>query len=145
METGEFFAQAMPLLALHREELTTNKELMVLNPLRSAYEEIEARGGLLLLGAFDGAGALVGYSAGIIAPNLHYADVLMCQNDVLFVLPDHRGTSLGIRLIRETEAYAVALGCHLALWHAKPDTALNDIMPRMGCRVQDVMWSKVLG
>lgn len=139
----ELLDQAHDLLVLHREELTTDKDLMVLNPHREGYLALEQAGALIVLGAYAG-DELIGYSANIIGPNLHYGNLLMCQNDVLFIHPEHRGTSIGIRLIRETEERARLVGCNLMLWHAKPHTALDAILPRLGCKVQDVIWSKVL-
>jgi predicted GNAT superfamily acetyltransferase len=144
MSAEQLLDEGMELFARHREELTTNKALMVLNPHRQAYLNADAAGAMIVLGAFDGAGELVGYSANLIAPNLHYADLLMCQNDVLFVVHKHRGTSIGVRLIRETEAQAALAGCRLMLWHAKPGTPLDRLLPRMGCKVQDIIHSKVL-
>lgn len=144
MTAEELLDAGMVLFAQHREELTTDKALMVLNPCREIYLHIDSHGGMISLGAFTDDGALIGYSANTIGPNLHYADLLMYANDVLFVMPEHRGTSAGIRLIRETEARAKARGCQLMLWHAKPGTALDCLLPRMGCRVQDIIHSKVL-
>jgi predicted GNAT superfamily acetyltransferase len=139
----ELLNEAHDLLVLHREELTTDKELMVLDPHREGYAALDNAGAMIILAAYAGE-ELIGYSANILGPNLHYASVMMCQNDVLFIHPEHRGTSIGIRLIQQTEDLARLKGCNLMLWHAKPRTALDAILPRLGCRVQDVIWSKAL-
>lgn len=136
---AEFLDMALPLLAEHRDELATDKALMVLNPDREKYEMLDAAGVLLVIGAFRG-GELIGYSANIVCPNMHYSDLWQCQNDVLFVTRAHRKGPLGLKLIRETERRGRERGAEIMLWHAKPGTNLDKLMPRLGATVQDVIW-----
>jgi hypothetical protein len=95
------------------------------------------------MGAFDG-DELVGYSINIVSKNLHYSDLVVCQNDILFVSGDYRKGATGLRLMRDTERAASALGAKLMLWHAKPETNLHAVLPRLKYRVQDVVYSRVL-
>lgn len=139
----EWIEQAWHLLEAHREELTTNKGLMILKPDISTYEMLESKKALLSLGAFSG-DEIIGYSINILANNLHYADLMMCQNDVLYVREDKRQGPTGLRLIYETERLAKDRGADLMLWHAKPDTNLNELLPRLAYRVQDVVYTRVL-
>ena len=142
-----FFETALPLMVAHREELTTNKELMQLNPRVDVYDQLEGTGALLALAAYDDDGEIVGYSVNIVSPNLHYADVLQCQNDLLFTA-EHARSKVGLALVRATEAEAKARGCRLMLWHAKPASAMSRLMQaecdRGRSRVQDVVYSKDL-
>ena len=140
---ASWIERAWDLLCAHREELTTNPDLIVLKPRVAAYETLEDAGKLLVLGLFDG-DDLVGYSANLIDCNLHYGDLLVCQNDVLFVSPAHRQSRGGLLLIRTTEQEAKLRGAALMLWHAKPGTALEKLMPALGYRVQDIIHSKVI-
>jgi predicted GNAT superfamily acetyltransferase len=140
----EWIEQAWRLLEAHREELTTNKGLMILKPDISTYEMLESKNALLSLGAFDGDDEIVGYSVNIMAHNLHYSDLMMCQSDVLYVREDKRQGPAGLKLMRETERLAKERGAQMMLWHAKPDTNLDQILPRMGYRVQDVVYTRVL-
>lgn len=132
----------MPLLAVHREELTTNKQLMVLKPDWERYRVLEESGALFTLIAKDG-DELIGYSCNLISTNLHYADLVYVHNDLLFLRADHRGTT-GLRLIRETEDEARRRGARLIVWHAKPGTVLDKLLLRRGYRVQDVLYMKEL-
>lgn len=140
---SEWIDRAWPLLAEHREELATNKALMQLNPARESYQALEAVDQLLTLGMFEG-DELVGYSVNVIAQNLHYADVRVCQNDLLFLRADLRNGRNGLALLGETVQRAHERGCSLMLWHAKPDTALAKMLPKLGYQVQDVVYSKEL-
>ena len=65
-------------------------------------------------------------------------------NDLLFVSKEHRGGSLGIKLMKATEKHAKLLGCKLMLWHAKQDTTLAQMLPRLRYGVQDIVFSKEL-
>ena len=141
--TEEWIKQVWGLFEAHREELTTNKALMVLNPDVSTYVSLQKNGSLLALAAFDG-DEQVGYSINIIVRNLHYADVLMCQNDVIFVRDDKRKGPTGLRLLRETERLAQARGADVMLWHAKPKTNLADVLQRLEYGVQDIVYMRAL-
>lgn len=143
IDATQYIADAWPLLADHREELATNKELMILKPDMPVYIHLEDNGALLSLGAFDG-DRIVGYSVNIMSRNLHYADLMMCQNDVLYLDPAYRTGPNGLRLIRETERLARERGCHLMLWHAKPGTNLLAMLPKLGYGTQDVVFSRGL-
>jgi len=135
----QFFDQAVDLLVEHREELATDKALMVLKPDFDKYYAMDDLGALLVIGAYRG-GRLIGYSVNIISQNLHYADLRQCQNDVLFLTKSERRGSAGLRLIRKTQEMARLEGAKIMLWHAKPETNLDQLMPRMGGAVQDVIW-----
>lgn len=131
------------LLEAHWHESARNKHLMVLKPDVARYQTLETAGALLSLVAYVDE-AIVGYSVNIVSPHLHYADLLCAHNDVLFVAAEYRTTPLGLKLIRETERAARARGVHLMLWHAKQDTALSNILPKMGCKVQEIIYTKEL-
>ena len=139
----EWIEQAWRLLEAHREELTTNKGLMILKPDISTYEMLESKNALLSLGAFDG-DEIVGYSVNIMAHNLHYSDLMMCQSDVLYVREDKRQGPAGLKLMRETERLAKERGAQMMLWHAKPDTNLNALLPHLNYSVQETIYTKVL-
>lgn len=134
----EFWA----LLEKHWHEVARNKQVMVLKPDRERYLQLEAQGGLLCLAAVDPDGEVVGYSVNFIGPHIHYVDLVVCNNDVLFLREDLRPSPIGLRLLKDTERLAKARGARLMLWHAKEDTALATIMPRLGYGVQDIIFSK---
>jgi len=127
----------------HWEESARNKHIMVLSPAVEVYRRIEQSGGLFAVIAYDGAD-IVGYSVNIISQNLHYSHLTMANNDLIFVAPSHRTGRTGMRLIDETERVAAKRGARMMLWHAKEDTPLARILPRTGCKVQDILFSKEL-
>lgn len=137
----EMQSLASDLFADHWDEIAKNKQVMILNPDWDAYRLLESQGKLLVLAAFID-GKMVGYSANIVARHLHYFDLVVCNNDILFVHKDHRASPIGLRLIKETEKMAKQAGAQMMLWHAKERTALDKIMPKLKYKVQDIIYSK---
>lgn len=123
-------ALAGELFAAHYDEITRHKDVCKLDPDWAAYERVEKAGALLAIGAWVGS-TMVGYSVTIVVPHLHYVDTILAQNDVLYVAPEHRGSSVGGRLISETERLAKERGASIMTWHAKPGTALDTLMTRL--------------
>lgn len=137
----DLLSHAQAMFAAHWEEIALNKSLMVLKPDLPRYHAMDAAGMLIVLGAFVG-DALVGYSLSFIAQHLHYADLRYVQNDLLFVDAAHRNSRAGLQLIRATEDAAREAGAQMVIWHAKQGTTLDALLPRLGYRVQDVMYSR---
>ena len=127
----------------HYEEIARNKQIMKLKPNWDVYKTAEEQGTLFTFLAMQN-GVCLGYSANFVANHLHYADLLFCQNDILFVQKDHRNSRLGLKLMKATENHAKTLGCKLMLWHAKEDTTLAHMLPRLKYGVQDIIYSKEL-
>jgi len=135
-----------PLLVDHREELTTNKALMKLNPDVERYRNAEAEGFGVTIVARDG-DQIVGYSINFVAPHIHYRDVLMVYNDALWTSHSHRAL-IGAQLMDATREAGKRRGAQLMAWHAKPDTTLDRIMRievrRKRARVQDTVYTEEL-
>lgn len=138
---SQMLANAGELFEEHWDEIALNKQVMILKPDEDRYRAMEQAGSLLILAAWEGE-ALVGYSVNFIVNHLHYADLRLCSNDLLFITRSKRAGRLGLKLIRETEKRAAEMGARLMLWHAKQDTALAVMMPKMGYGVQDIIFSK---
>lgn len=130
------------LLAAHWEEVAKNKDLMVLKPNEANYDLAAANGQVFTLGVFDGE-QLIGYSLNFFGQHLHYSELTVAENDVIYLVPEYRNAHVGALLIEQTELEAMRLGARLMLWHAKESTPLASILTRR-CDVQDIVFSKVL-
>jgi len=139
----EMLENAESLFAEHWDEIALNKKVMVLKPDAERYLAMEASGGLFILAAYSD-DELVGYSVNFTMQHLHYSDLCVASNDLLFVSRGHRKSRVGLQLIKATEKLAKDRGASLVLWHAKPDTALVELMPRLGYGVQDIIFSREL-
>lgn len=140
----EHIGKAGALLKAHWDEVAKNKHLMVLAPDTARYAELEKAGLLLAIGAFTEADEMVGYSVSFIGTNLHYSGLSYAHNDVVYLAKEHRGGRVGLQLLRETERLAKDRGAQLMLWHAKEQTTMANLLPRLGYGVQDIIFSKEL-
>ena len=137
----EFKVLAEPLFEEHYEEIARNKQIMKLKPNYKLYEALNSTGWLFIYVAMQG-DVCIGYSMNIMMHHLHYADLRIAQNDILFVKKELRGGRLGLRLLKATEDYAKSEGCKLMLWHAKENTALAKLLPKLKYGVQEIMYSR---
>ena len=137
----EFKVIAEPLFKPHYDEIARNKQVMKLKPNWPMYESVDKNGFLFIYLAMQD-DVCIGYSMNIMMHHFHYADLRVCQNDVLFVKKEFRGGRLGLRLLRITEDHAKSEGCKLMLWHAKENTALAKLLPKLKYGVQEIMYSR---
>ena len=137
----EFVVLADPLFEEHYEEIARNKQVMKLKPNYQLYEALNSTGWLFIYVAMRD-DVCIGYSMNIMMHHLHYADLRIAQNDILFVKKEFRGGRLGLRLLKATEDHARSEGCKLMLWHAKENTALAKLLPKLKYGVQEIMYSK---
>lgn len=112
---SDVIEEAKPLLEKHWKELAIFQDKMPLDPNYDIYFAREARGETLL-GTLRHNGALVGYWMNFIAPGLHYKSTLTLTMDILFVHPDHRGSTGGYRLSECIKKEAKRRG--VSLWYA---------------------------
>jgi len=136
----------IPLASLfeeHWDEVAKNKRLMKLDPDFDRYRLIESSGKLFCIAAVA-EDMVVGYSVNIVDSHIHYKGLTVASNDILYVMPMHRKTTVGLRIKRETEAVAKSLGAKLMLWHAKQGTSLDKILQAQHYPVQDIIYSKEL-
>ncbi|WP_443696448.1 hypothetical protein [Pseudomonas sp.] len=132
-----------PLGREHYEEIALNKTLMQYAPDIGRYRALEELGLLACVAAFDNE-VMVGYSVNIIVPHLHYMHLSTATNDMIFIAKSHRQGRTGLMLIKATRELCKARGAQIMMWHAKQDTALAKLLPRLGCRVQDIIFSEDL-
>ena len=137
----EFVVLADPLFEEHYEEIARNKQIMKLKPNYQLYEALNSTGWLFIYVAMRD-DVCIGYSMNIMMHHLHYADLRIAQNDILFVKKEFRGGRLGLRLLKVTEDHARSEGYKLMLWHAKENTALAELLPKLKYGVQEIMYSK---
>lgn len=107
------------------------------------YIACEKTGMLLTLFAYY-EDVIVGYSVNFIAPNLHKKPHITCTNDALYVDPVFRDSSLGLKLIKETEVKGKERGASLMVWHAPINTNLIHILPRRKYKTEEMVFSKEL-
>ncbi|MDE2233609.1 MAG: GNAT family N-acetyltransferase [Patescibacteria group bacterium] len=143
VKTLDTIKDAWGLLELHRNELATYKDLMILNPDIEKYKALEDAGKLFTLALYDEE-RIVGYSVFILTTALHYSDLNIASNDILYVHPDYRKSKWGLELINMSERFAKDKGMKMITWHGKENTIFTALMPKLGYKIQDITFSKVL-
>ena len=105
--------------------------------------ELEENGDLVSLVAQD-QGEVIGYSITVLCAPIHADMAFVGVNHGLFVKKDHRSGGLGARLILATESAVRQRGATAMNWHAKPATAMDRVMSRMGYDVRHTAYSRRL-
>ena len=107
----------------------------------ASYDEVESNGELITL-IVRNEGEVIGYSVTMLYMPIHSDTVLVGINSALFLRREHRSGGLGARLILATEAAARRQGAVAMSWHAKPATAMSQVMERMGYEVRHTTYSR---
>jgi hypothetical protein len=132
----DVIAEVEPLLQLHYEELTLNKDRVKLDPDWQRYAELEHAGGFHVFTARDG-DKLVGYSAFFLNTHIHYRGLMLAQNDVLYLHPEHRLGLVGVKLIKMSHSGMKKLGADKIVWHCKHSNQLKRLLLRLFPQYRD--------
>jgi hypothetical protein len=135
--------EMLSLLDEHYEELTLNKHVVKLNPNWSEYDRREKAGKFVYLTARDG-DTLIGYSAWFVDYHIHYADLKVAMNDVIFLKKEYRQGMTGIKLIKYSEKVVRELGVNKVAWHIKESNDFRPILQRMGYAEEDIIVGKII-
>jgi hypothetical protein len=136
------------LFPLHWEEFGEDRESIPLAPDKDRYFAMEDQKTLYLLTLRD-MNALFGYYIGIVRTGLHYQTTLQGSTDIFFVHPRYKdglGTRarLLLRLLKEAEEMMKDAGVFRHYLCEKLRHPLDTILPRLGYRPVERVWSKIL-
>lgn len=137
------FEEIKPLIARHYEEIALYREHVPLAPDWGRYRYMEQTKSLAVYTARD-AGALVGYSVFLLSYHLHYVHTLVAANDILYLAPEHRRGTTGIKLIRHSENDLRRRGVKRIMWHVKCDHDFRAILHRLGYADEEVVVGKLV-
>jgi hypothetical protein len=135
--------EVQDLLMQHYEELTLNKQYIKLKPIWNRYFELESQNKFITITArIDN--ELVGYSGFFLDNHIHYGELKVATNDVLFLRKDARQGTTGIKLLKYSEKVMKELGANKITWHIKYGNDIRPILHRMGYADEDVIVGKFL-
>ena len=131
------------LIKLHYDEIALDKEHIPLDPDWEKYKQLYDAKRLLIITARDDS-KLVGYSIFFVSNHPHYKSSVYANNDLLFLHPDYRKGSLGIKLIKVSEKILKEIGVVKILWHIKFNKDFRVLLHRMGYIDEDVILGKIV-
>jgi GNAT superfamily N-acetyltransferase len=143
-----------PMIQHHYEEIATDKHVKPLDPDWGKYQAMEEAGVLRIFTARDHVEpvlevpevppVLVGYFISVVSPGLHYQQTMMALNDIMYVAPGYRGSTVGYRLIKHAAEDLKNLGVHILTIHMKTDYPFRNLLIRLGFHLTEENWERVL-
>jgi len=141
---GDDFDKFKQLQSAHYSEVAGFRAALDrLNPDWDKYVALEKNGRLHLVKARAYNGTLVGYSAHLVHTHLHYAHVLVAEDDVFYVTPTMRGRGLGKKMREFAIATLKERGVKLVLARVKPHIP-QPHLEKLGYTVMETVYAKVL-
>lgn len=144
INAAEYLPATAPLMREHWLEVAkdTGVPEPQVNP--AIINALQAAGALVTLGVFDDDNTMVGYSLNVLGPPIDFANMIVMQNEGIFVRPEHRGR-IALRLISESERIAKERGATRAIWHTYMDSRADALFSGLpGYRAFDHPYSKEL-
>lgn len=133
--------EALPLLYAHWKEIAHYQDIELV-PDRGRYEELERRGVVRTYTARH-RDLLVGYALFLVAPSLHYAQILQANQDVVYLQPNMRGGA-GYRFLTYCTDQLQAEGVEVVYHHTKRAHNFGRVLERQGFELVDLIYAKRL-
>lgn len=133
-----------PLLREHYDESSTDKAVLPLDPDWPHYYSLEEIGVLKIFTARM-AGDLVGYAAFFVWPHHHSRLVTIAVCDVIFMRPSYRIGAGVCRFLRFIEQRMKDAGVKKVLFTVKTHVDWSPLLERVGYRLEEIGFTKVLG
>jgi ribosomal protein S18 acetylase RimI-like enzyme len=128
------YEESSELLHKHRDEITAFPDVP-LSPDESMYEVMQHKGRLRCFTVRCGQD-LIGYAVFFLVRHAHY-DMQVAQQDVLFVLKEHRRGRVGLNLIKYAETRLRAEGVDMITHHVKTTNGVQKVLERLGYKEVD--------
>lgn len=89
-------------------------------------------------------GALVGYAVFFVQGHWHYADYLIAQNDLIFLMPEHRAGRNVTRLLDFAEDHLRAKGATKVYYHVKRSNDWGNLLEARGAAAEEAIYGRLL-
>lgn len=130
-----------PLIEKHWELVALNQGAIKLNPDWEQYAKLDAAGILRVFTARE-SGELVGYCVLVVSRSMHYKDHIFANNDVTFVLPDHRAGATGYQLLKYAEEHCAENNISLLNVNTKVHIPFDNLLLGMGFTLIERIYSQ---
>lgn len=138
INVAERMDSLMPLFRLNWAETGFDFDML---PNVALISQLQSIGIMFVMAAYLG-DQIIGYSSAMVSPHIYSTEIVCCASDALFVLPEHRKTSAGARLILATEQAGKERGANRMLWHTRAGTQLAAVLEKRGYEPADTVVMK---
>ena len=138
--TDALWAELEPLLFRHYLAISAWPDVP-LEPDRAKYDLLE-QAGVLRIFTTRQSRTLVGYAAFLVDMHIHYSSVRIALQDVLWIDPECRRSTIAHDLIRTTEEALEHEGVHLIMHYSKVKFPIGHFLRRMGYDLTDHIYAK---
>ena len=142
---AEILHEFLPLIEKHWEEIAVNQDKIKLNPDFDKYVQMNDCGVLKVYTARDDFGKLIGYFLVMLAPHLHYQDHVFAMNDILYVDPAYRGSTVAYRLIKFVEKQLKEEGVSVLMINMKVHAPFDRFLEGLGFSNTERVYTKFIG
>ena len=132
-------AEIRPLLVEHWREIAHYQDI----ELDPDWEFYRAAKTVRVFTARDG-GRLVGYGVFFVGPNKHYRRSIQAVQDLLFILPEYRGRTVGPRLVKYCDEQLRAEGAQVVYHHVKCAHDFGPLLAHLGYERVEGIYAKRL-
>jgi len=139
----EAFGELGELFAENHKESGVFPDKIDLNVLDDFYEWSSENGNVRFHIARDD-GKVVGYTVTFIGNHPHYQDKVFATNDVLYITPDYRKTSVAKDLIEFVEKDMKDTGVDVMSFHTKCDNPCRKLMESVGFKEDEIQYFKYI-
>lgn len=138
--TPQLWDEALPLLFAHWKEVAHYQDIE-LTPDRARYAQLEQNGVVRVFTARTAVNLLVGYALFTITPALHYRQIRIGMQDVIYVQPNARG-SLGYRFVDYCTTRMFEQGADVVYQHVKLAHNFGKLLERQGYEPIEILYGK---
>jgi GNAT superfamily N-acetyltransferase len=131
-----------PLLQMHFAEIAHFQDIP-LDPDIGFYRRAEVAGGLRIFTARSD-GVLIGYAIFFVRQSAHYRGSRQAMQDILFVAPEKRGSTVGPRLITYCDNALRDEGVQVVYHHVKAAHDFSSLLKRLGYQLVDHIYARRL-
>jgi GNAT superfamily N-acetyltransferase len=136
--------EIQPLIHAHWEEIASAKDKIKLNPDYSMYKSLnDAR--VLRIFTVRNEGKLIGYFIVICNPHMHYSDHVYAMNDIIYIDPEYRGSTIAFKLLRSVEKRLKQDGVSVLMINMKVHAPFDRLLEKLEFKNTERVYTKYIG
>ena len=142
---NQWYEEAYPMFVAQYGELCWRQEKIKLKVRYDLYQSMVYQNLVHAYVSRTDSGTIDGYALWVLTPSLHYADIMVGNNDIIYVDPQHRGYGLIHKLLNFSETELHKVGCNVLSLHIKMWKDWSMIAERHGYEKTEFLLQKWIG